>query len=97
MYIQPKSADLLKHGSFVRVHLTQRATNGTLFIVRCMCLSCVNRIYELDCANSGVLTLLLLLPRLLLLMRMLSPVPVCESVAKGMQCLLNIPKMLMVN
>ena len=67
----------------------------------------------LGCANSGwptLLLLLLLLPLLALLLLtpvlvcllllpllMLTPVVVCGSVAAGMHCLLNIPKMRMVN
>ena len=53
----------------------------------------------LGCANSRrpTLLLLLVLVLLLLLLLLLTPVVVCGSVASGMQCLLNIPKMLMVN
>ena len=67
----------------------------------------------LGCANSRRPTLLLwLLPTLLLLrllltpvlvclllllLLLLTPVVVCGFVASGMQCLLNIPQMLMVN
>ena len=62
----------------------------------------------LGCAKSGLPTLLLLLLLLLLLtptlvclllllLLLLTPVVVCGSVASGMRCLLNIPKMLMVN
>ena len=87
--------------------------NVRFFIVPCMCLSCVNWRYVLDCTNSGRPTLLLLLLllllwllllltpvpvcRLLLLLVLLTPVPVCGSVASGMRCLLDTPKMLMVN
>ena len=57
-----------------------------------------HRRYMLDCANFGRPTLLLLLwLLLLLLLLMLTRVPVCGSVASGMRCLLNSPKMLMVN
>ena len=61
--------------------------------VPCMRLSCVNQSYVLDCANSGRPTLLSLLPLLLLLLPMLTPVPVRGSVASGMRCLLNTPEM----
>ena len=55
-----------------------------------------------DYANSGwptllLLLLLLLLWLLLLMMPLITPVPVCCCVASGMRCLLNSPKMLMVN
>ena len=70
-------------------------------------------IFVLGCANFGrptLLLLLLLLPLLLLLLLtpvlvclllllllLFTPVVVCGSVASRMQCLLNIPKMPMVN
>ena len=82
-------------------------------IVRWMRRSYVNRRSVLGCANSGrpTLLLLVLLPLLLLLLLLtpvlvcllllllvvLTPVVLCGSVASGMLCLLNIPKMLMVN
>ena len=47
-----------------------------------------------------LLQLLLPMPRMPLLampMPLMTPVPVCGSVGSGMRCLLNTPKMLMVN
>ena len=49
---------------------------------------------NLAAAAVACLRLLLLL---LLLLRMLTPVLVCGSVASGMRCLLNTPRMVMVN
>ena len=56
--------------------------------------------WELDCAifeRPTLLLLLLLLLMLLLPLLMLTPVLVCGFVANGMRCLLNTPKMPMVN
>ena len=103
----------LTHAFLVMAHLTWRATNVRFFIVPCMRPSCVNQRLVLGCTNCGrptllllpllllLLLLLLLTPvlvcLLLLLLVLLTPVVVCGSVASGMQCSLNIPKMLMVN
>ena len=94
----PNLRTLLAHTFLVMAHLTSPATNVSFFIVPCMRQSCVNRRFVLGCANFARATLLLLvLLLLLLLLLLLTPVMVCGFVASGMQCLLNIRKMLMVN
>ena len=112
MYPQPKCVDPT-HAFLMMAHLTWRATNVRFFIVLFMHRSCVNRRFVLGYSNCGRPTLLLLLFSLLLLLLLLlkpilvciplllllllTPAVVCEFVTSGMQCLLNIPKMPMVN